>query len=342
MVFLLEYKEYWLFTFFITAGFLLGFIFNKIIINQLKTITHSTSWKIDDILLDIVGKYIRIWIIIGGFFLAIDTLPPFLIKLSDSIHKVLLVFFVLSIAFAIANLITALIKNYYTSQTGVHNTELASYLIKGLIITLAGIMLLQTFGISVTPILGALGVGSLAIGLALKDTLTNLFGGIQILLTNQLKTGDFIQLQSGREGTIKDITLRNTTLLDRSNNTIVVPNSELSIATIVNYSMPSTILRVKVDCGVGYNSDLEMVERLVLETAKEVIENTEDGFKGFSPRMRFHKFNDFSIDFTVIMRSKSFPGTHRLRHNFIKLIKKRFDENNIEIPFPIRTLINKS
>ena len=82
MVFLLEYKEYWLFTFFITAGFLLGFIFNKIIINQLKTITHSTSWKIDDILLDIVGKYIRIWIIIGGFFLAIDTLPPFLIKLS--------------------------------------------------------------------------------------------------------------------------------------------------------------------------------------------------------------------------------------------------------------------
>ena len=140
------------------------------------------------------------------------------------------------------------------------------------------------------------------------------------------------------EGTITDITLRNTTLIDRSNNTIVVPNAELAIATIVNYSIPTPNLRVKVDCGVAYDSDLDRVEELVISTAKEIMHNVKGAIPDFEPRMRFHTFGASSIDFTVVMRAANFSAQHMVRSEFVKLLKKRFDENNIEIPFPIRTI----
>ncbi len=320
------------------AGFVTAWIFNRIIYQKLKRFTGMTSWTADDILLKILKKYISLWLIIGSIFLALET-GVFPKAFTEPANKVVLIIFVLSLATATASIVGAIISSYtrrYDNQF--FNLGILMIIIRGLIIGIAVLILLQTFGMKITPLLGALGVGSMAAGFALKDTLANFFAGIQILISRQIQVGNFVRISSGLEGTVADITLRNTTLVDRSNNTIVVPNSEMAASTIVNYSIPNANLRVKVDCGVAYNSNLEKVEQIALETAKYILSTVDGAVRDFEPNLRFHSFNDSSIDFTVIMRAVDFPSQHTVKSEYIKLLKKRFDENGIVIPFPIRTI----
>ena len=331
-------KPYFIPLFIVLAGFLSAWIFNRIIFHKLKLFTLKTRWSGDDVLLSIFKKYISLLLILGGVFLALST-KIFPDSIALPVDKIILVIFVMSIATATASLVGALFSSYTRKYDNkLLNLGILMILIRSLIIGIAILILLQTFGMKITPLLGALGVGSMAAGFALKDTLANFFAGIQILMSSQIQVGNFVQLSSGLIGTLTDIPLRNTTLVDRSNNTIVVPNSELAAATLVNYSIPNANLRVKVDCGVAYDSDLELVEKLVLETAKHILTTVEGAVSDFEPNMRFHTFNDSSIDFTVIMRAIDFTSQHTLKSEFIKLIKKRFDENGIVIPFPIRTI----
>ncbi len=337
-----QFQPFILPVFFIFLGIFSAWVFKKWIIKRLEVLTGMTKWSADDVFLRTIKKYVSLWLVLGGFFLAIDT-NAFPESITEPVNKLLLVIAVLSAAIAGANLVGLTVTNYsrrYGAEF--YNLGILMIIIRGLIIGIAILMLLQTFGMKITPLLGALGVGSMAAGFALKDTLANFFAGIQILISKQIHVGNFIQVRSGLEGTISDITLRNTTLVDRNNNTIVVPNSELAAATIVNYSIPNPNLRVKVDCGVAYDSNLEEVEKIVLETAKDVLNMVPGAVKDFKPNMRFHTFNDSSIDFTVVMRAVDYGAQHRVRSEYIKLLKKRFDEKGIEIPFPIRTIIHNN
>jgi len=291
---------------FVAGGIFASWVFNRIIVHRLEKLTILTTWSFDDIVLKNIRNYISFWL------------------------------------FAIASL-TASIISAYTSKFGTRfqNSALFINIVRGIIITMGIVMLLQTFGISITPILGAMGIGSLAAGFALKDTLANFFAGIQILASKQLRTGDFIQLSDGQKGYITDITLRNTTLLSRDNNTIVVPNAQFAVETVLNLNIPMKYMRVKIDCGVAYDSDLDKVEGVVRETAEYVMKNVPGGIPDFTPRFRFHTFADFSINFTVIMRADDYPAQWEIRNEFIKRLKTRFDEEGIEIPFPVRTLVQK-
>jgi small-conductance mechanosensitive channel len=337
---LLVLQPYILPILFLSSSIIIAIIFNRIIIKRLEGFVKNTDWDGDDVFIDIIHKYAGMWIVLAGIFLTLgtDSIP---LMISNPLSNILIVVVIFSGATALSSIITEFV-NLYTDKIGgeYQRTGLFNYIIKGIVMSIGILMILQTFGISITPILGALGVGSMAAGFALKDTLANLFSGIQILLSKQIKSGDLIRLSSGLEGYITDITLRNTTLVDRTNNTIVVPNSELAVATIVNYSIPKPNLKVKVDCGVAYDSNLEQVEQIATEVGMEVMKTVSGGVTDFNVIIRFHTFNDSSIDFTTVMQAKDFDSQYRIKHEFIKKLKQRFDENNIEIPFPIRTIIN--
>ena len=336
----LQYKSYLLPIIFLLLGLLGGTLFKRLVAKYLLKLVEKTSWKGDDIILREMTRYVSVLVLLTGIFLASDTGILFPESLLGPLVKILTVLFVLFGALTLANVTAALFHHYTVKKSGTsQGTELVINLIKGIILAIAILMLLQTFGISITPLLGALGVGSMAAGFALKDTLANLFAGIQILMSKQIRPGDFIQLSSGLEGSITDITLRNTTLIDRSNNTIVVPNAELAIATIVNFSVPNQNLRVKVECGVAYDSDLAKVEKVAIDVGEIIMRTVKGGVPDYDVTIRYHTFNSSSIDFTVLLRATDFAAQHRVRHEYIKLLKKRFDEEGIEIPFPIRTII---
>jgi small-conductance mechanosensitive channel len=188
------------------------------------------------------------------------------------------------------------------------------------------------------PVLTALGLGSLAIALALQDTLSNLFSGLQILASKQIKPGDFVGLDSGEQGEIIDITWRNTIIREISNNEIIVPNSRMASVTLTNYQLPEQELSIPVEIGVAYGSDLELVERVAAEVALEVVRECEEGVTDFEPLVRFYSFGDSAVEFRVILRAIRYRDRFPLVHEFVKRVHARFAEEGIEIPFPQRVV----
>ncbi|MBP2652459.1 MAG: mscS 1 [Firmicutes bacterium] len=206
--------------------------------------------------------------------------------------------------------------------------EVATYVIGILII-------LQTFGISIAPILTALGVGGLAVALALQDTLSNLFSGLHLLFAKPIQAGDYIKLSTGEEGYVMDISWRNTTIQALGNSMIIVPNQKIASSIITNYDKPNGELAVSVAVGVGYGSNLEHIERETLAVAREVMTQIAPGVKKFDPAVRFHTFGDSSIILNVTLRVQSFIDQYTIKHEFIKRLHHRYQQEGIEFPLSI-------
>ncbi|MFQ6615557.1 MAG: mechanosensitive ion channel family protein [Fidelibacterota bacterium] len=317
---------------------LAGWIFKRIVHRRLKSIAARTRWRGDDVILGAVEGPSMWWFILGGVYLSMSYLP-LESSLVAPIQKVVVVLFILTLTFAFAGVVVGLLQLYADSTEGAFpSTFMFTNLIRILVITIGLLMIFQTLGISITPLLTALGVGGLAVSLALKDTLSDLFAGLHILLSRKLKPGDFVELDTGEKGYVENIAWRNTTVKDRLNNLIIVPNSKLSSAIMTNYDVPAKELLVRVECGVSYDSDLDRVEEVALEVARDVMNTVQGGVPDSEPRMRFRSFGDSSINFRVSLWATDYQGRMRVKHEFIKRIHRRFKEEGITIPYPIRTI----
>ncbi|QWK13047.1 MAG: mechanosensitive ion channel family protein [Aquificota bacterium] len=257
--------------------------------------------------------------------------------------KALWVVFILSLSLLTSRLVALLLRMYMNRyRQEMPAVSLVVQASKVLVLLVGVIIALDKIGIAITPILTALGVGGLAVALALRDTLENLFAGFYVLASGQIKVGDYIRLEGGEEGFVEDITWRNTVIRQPSDNLIIVPNSKLSSSIVINFHKPDSELAVIVPVGVSYDSDLEKVERITIEVAKEVQKEVEGAVPDFEPFIRYTAFGDFSINFNVILRAKDVPSQHILRHEFIKRLKRRYEEEGIKIPFPIREVYLRS
>jgi small-conductance mechanosensitive channel len=256
------------------------------------------------------------------------------------LDRVLVVLVVLAVAVAVARLAAGLVGSVAVARSGVDQSASILVNITRVVVLAIGLLVaLQAIGLSITPMLTALGVGGLAVALALQDTLANLFAGIQILASKKVQPGDFVRLDSGEDGYVVDITWRNTTIRQLTGNLVVVPNARLASAIVTNFQQPLPEMAVWFEVGVSYASDLEQVERVTIEVAQDVMATVAGGVPEFEPFVRFHTFNDFSIDFTVILRTTEFSRQYLVVHEFIKRLHARYRDEGIEIPFPIRTLM---
>jgi small conductance mechanosensitive channel len=188
---------------------------------------------------------------------------------------------------------------------------------------------------TLNTILAGAGVAGLAIGLALQGAISNTYSGIILSYIDQIKFGDWIQ-SNDYEGEVVDINLRTVTIKQRDNNLVYLPNKLVLENPIRNFSTtPKT--RVIVDCGIAYSSDLEFVKKLVKETIYQA-------FKDFNSQEEviffYKEFGDSSINFETRfwVDSKSALEVALAKSKAIIAIKAAFDKNNINIPFPIRTL----
>jgi len=186
--------------------------------------------------------------------------------------------------------------------------------------------------------LTALGVGGLAVALALQDTLSNLFAGLQIISSKMVRAGDYVELSSGESGFVEDVNWRYTTIRQLARNMVVVPNATLASTIFTNHKLPAEDFGVYMSVGVAYDSDLDLAERIAREVATEVIAEFSPTVRDFKPSARFHTFGSSSIDMTVVLRAGQFDDQWEMRHQFVKRLKRRFDEAGIEIPFPQRVV----
>ncbi|ENO16338.2 mechanosensitive ion channel family protein [Marinobacter nanhaiticus D15-8W] len=209
---------------------------------------------------------------------------------------------------------------------------------RGIIWGLGLLVLLGTLGISITPIIASLGITSLAVALALQPTLENFFSGVQLVMDKPIRVGDFIELDSGEQGFVEKIGWRSTWIRMLPNNMVIMPNSALSQSKIINYYYPQKELSVPVEVGVHYDSDLDHVERVALEVAREVLRTHEWGVPEYNTFVLFHTFDNSSINFTVMLRAKEYFNRFWVKSAFMKLLHKRFAEEGITIPYPIRAI----
>ncbi len=186
--------------------------------------------------------------------------------------------------------------------------------------------------------LTALGVGGLAIALALQDTLSNLFAGMQILASKQLKPGDYIRIREEVEGYVLDINWRNTTIRTLKENVIIVPNITISSTVTTNFFTIQSNFYFQLFVGVHYDSDLNLVEEVTLDVAKEVLSHYPSVPKDFTPKIRFVDFSESSIKLKIWLATDVYEKQFMIKHHFIKALHKRYKEEGIIIPYPIRTI----
>lgn len=299
----------------------------------------KTETRMDDIVIKSLRVPSLYWCLAIGLYAGaeISDLPKkYVFYFSKAIHIIV----ILSITIAVANFSGKIFRNYIQkSNLPIPTTGLAYGILKGTVLVIGFLIILSVLGVSITPLLTALGVGGLAVALALQDTLANLFAGIHILVEKSIRVGDFVRLETGQEGYVEDITWRTTRVRMLPNNMVIIPNSKLAQSVVTNYYLPEKRMSLLIPIGVSYSSDPEKVEKILVEEAKKAVGEITGLLGDPEPFVRFIPgFGDSSLDFTLICQVQEFVDQYLAQHELRKRIFKRFGEEGIEIPFPHRTV----
>ncbi|WP_396601083.1 mechanosensitive ion channel family protein [Algibacter sp. R77976] len=256
----------------------------------------------------------------------------------QNIPNLILAIFVMIAAYFMAKYTSKLVKKLVdkrVSQVSISNTIAR---ISAVVVVLTGLFLaLGILNLSkmLTSLLAGAGVAGLAVGLALQGTLSNTFAGVVLSFRKKIQIGNWVET-NGYSGEIIDINLKDFTLKEADNNMVVIPNKMILENPLKNYSL-TTKMRVFLNCGVGYESDLEEVEKLT----KETIANTFDQVETIdNVEFYYTEFGDSSINFLCRfwIDAESMLEKLKAKNTAIIEIKKAYDKAGINIPFPIRTL----
>ena len=248
-------------------------------------------------------------------------------------------------AFALSNVFTA-VANWYSLTVAISTRTnlddrilpVAKRVIPLSVYAIGGLIILDMLGISISPLLGGLGITGLAVALALQPTLSNFFAGTNILSEGVFSEGDYIELQGGPAGYVQSVGLRSTKIRTWLNNDVIIPNSILSSSIMVNYSRPDPRMNVLVTCGVAYDSDLQRVNEVALEVGRETIAANPEAEKE-EPWFGFERFGDSNVDFWVFLQAKDRVGSFIVTNDLIKRLHARFRQEGIEINYPVRKVV---
>jgi small-conductance mechanosensitive channel len=215
-----------------------------------------------------------------------------------------------------------------------------SAVLKGAVIIAGCVVILGILGVSVAPLLTAMGVGGLAVALALQDTLANLFAGFHLLAEKSIRVGDFIRLESGEKGWVDDITWRTARIRTPDENMVVVPNKKLAQSIVVNYSLPREEMGISLSVHVPYGADCDRIEALLMEEAMKAAAELPGMVEGQKPSVSFD-FGESWVECSLNISVRRFIDQYGVKSALRRRILRRFAEEGIETAFPTRTVYVK-
>lgn len=312
-----------------------------LLLRSLQKAAARTATRIDDEMLSVLRWPARLWTLMGALILAVRDLDERDVpkSLAEAMAGVIFALVLVSFTMAASRLTVILLEyNMRRSGTGQKVTTLTATLIRVLWLIPAVLAVLHMMKITLAPALTALGVGGLAVSLALKDTLANVFSGFYISMAGNIHKGDYIKLDSGQEGYVEDVRWRITSLRTLQNNLVVIPNSKLSEALVTNFSYPEKRMALPLQLGVDYSADIALVERVVLEEVQASAEL--DGLLlDPAPVVRFSPgFGASSLDLTLVVHVTEFVKQFAVQDELRRRLLLRFRAEGVNIPFPVRTL----
>ena len=268
----------------------------------------------------------------------IDKLQGWFVAIIENIPNLVLALLVMIASYFAAKYISKLINRLVAKRVHQDSIKNAISRVTAVIVVAVGLFIalgVLNLGKALTSLLAGAGVIGLAIGLALQNTLANTFAGLVLSFRKKIQIGNWVET-TGFSGEVIDINLKDFTLKEADNNIVIIPNKTILENPLKNYSL-TTKMRVFLECGVGYESDLERVEQLTKEVVAKTfdqVENAED------VEFYYTEFGDSSINYLCRfwIDAESMLEKMRAKTKAIIEIKKAYDNEGINIPFPIRTL----
>lgn len=332
-------SESWLLGIGVAAGiWLAGWLVVRLLLAWLPGLLRRSQTQVDDLLFAALRPHLPVWLLALGLVIGARRTPidhgAFL-----WIDRAVTAVVILSVALALASFVVRLIRSRSAGGLGILPTNtLVENTVRVAIVGLAALAILGEMGVAVAPLLTALGVGSLALALALQPTLTNLFAGFHLTLARLVRVGDFVELETGQRGHVVDIGWRSTLVRELADNTIILPNSRLAEMIVKNYSLPREEHGVTVTVTVAYDADLERAQAVALAAAREVQRSAPGAVADADPGAQYTAFQDSGVQLAVFLRVQSVRDRVRVAHELIQLLPRCFREAGIEIPLPQRVV----
>ncbi|HEX3744666.1 MAG TPA: mechanosensitive ion channel family protein [Bryobacteraceae bacterium] len=317
----------------------LGWVGRWLILKALRSWARRTGSRGGSTVIDVLAQPLRIWILILGAHLALQSssMPA---SYADRGTEILYFLWMISITLMGMRLAGSLVLNYGDQVPGaLPVTTLSRNLAQIGVLILGIVVALDHYNYSIKTLLTALGIGGLAVALALQDTLSNLFAGFYVAVARQIRLGDYVKLNSGEEGYVSDIGWRSTSIRSLGSNMIIVPNAKLAQAIVTNYYLPEKRMSASFEVGVSYRSDLDKVEQMLLEIAQAGARDIPGLLADPAPSVSFDPgFGDSSLRYTVSFTVAEFASQFSVRNELKRRVFRRFRQDSIEIPFPTRTV----
>jgi small-conductance mechanosensitive channel len=319
------------------ATFIIGWAVRRLILKALRAWTSHTESRAGLVLAEALSGPILIWAAILALHVGLQSsnLPG---KFTDWGAKTLFVLWIVSLTMMCMRIARDSIRFYGSQVAGAMLVAtLTQNLAQIAVVILGALVLLDHFKVSITPMLTALGVGGLAVALAMQDTLSNLFGGFYVAVAGQVRLADYIKLNTGEEGYVTDIGWRSTTIRSLGNSMIIVPNAKLAQAIVTNYDLPEKRMAAMVEVRVSYDCDPDQIERVLLDVAARGTREIPGLLADPAPSVTFDPgFGDSALGLTLNYHVAEFASQFTVRHELRKRIFRRFREEGIRIPFPAR------
>jgi small-conductance mechanosensitive channel len=313
--------------------FIIGFLFKRYVARLIQNLLAKVGLVLNDKIVVMTRTYVSLWFFLIALYVSILKSP--LNTKSIIIGRVFYVVFAFSIVTLIASIVSKFLQRTIQER-------IASNILKFFITLIGLVLILNQVGVKLTPILTALGIGSVAVALALQDTLANLFAGINILASKQIAKDDYIKLDSGQEGRVVEVNWRTTLIKEIYNTTIVIPNSKISSAIVSSYHFKKSEVTGSIVCSIAYGSNLDRVEEVAKYAAKEIMNKYDSASKIYEPVVQFTDFAESSINFILYFRVKTVYAKAFIKSEVLKNLYRKFNDEGIEIPFPQRVVtINK-
>ena len=326
-------------------GIVAAFVFHKLIFPLIVRFTHRTPTDLDSRLVKSVRWPTTLGFVVLGAYLAF-TVPLDLTESQqsqvDTVGQALGVMIVITVVVGLlSSAIDWYLASLATSATRVVDLRLLPLIrrVGGVIIyAIGGLLLMDVLGINISPLIAGLGLGGLAVALAIQPTLANLFAGTYVMTEGVIATGDYIQLENGLKGYVVEVGWRSTRIRDWRNNLVVVPNSKFAETIVTNFQQPTHAVNVYFECGTSYDSDLYRVEEICLEVMDTVVDSHPMAVKEYGKYFAFDNFGDSNVNFWLFVQATDRWGSFVVQSDMMKLLHKRFQEEGIVINYPVRTL----
>ncbi len=329
----------------IAGSALFAVLFSRLLSRLMLRVAHFSAGDLDDRVISAARGPMTGFIILIGVYVA-ATVPLTLSgPVQDVINKAAAVLAVLIGAFLITGIAGAVLRwlEEYLESSDPENAgnwalPLARRGVLIVVVAMSALVSLDILGINISPLIAGLGLGGLAVALALQPTLGNLFAGTYVITEGVVSAGDYIEMENSIAGYVVDVNWRSTRLRTWTNNLVVIPNSRFAETIITNYSKPDEHVNVFLTCRVAYESDLQKVESVSMEVMQEVERDHPGAVKDYGVYFGYDAFGESNVDFWLFMQAADRLASFEVRSELIKQMHARLADENITINYPVRSL----